>query len=452
MNKTRGKIIIKNIITFLILFGILYVAYQFYQSNNFNEFIKSESKMQTAKFKRDEEIKYDKTRSYKIQSEEYNDAMFLKKVKVRKNTPYKVTCNVKTRNVESRDNIAGVGAQISISNTTERSNSIAGTQEWQKIEMIFNSKNREEVEIGFRLGGVSGEAKGEAWFSNFSIEEGVQENNNNWKFACFIFEETNVKINDKQVNINVTPRDISDIKDTIKRFETSCSQLSANKMTAECDVYQIKEPITQLSYDEEFGYYVSSENVENQIKGIIDQKDYDHIFVIIKLGNEKHQNDIQIKDWIGLGSMDYYGIGYSNIRLPNDSKSYIYKYNTKINQFPEEVFLHEFLHTLERNAKEYGFERPELHDYEKYGYKNEQLTGQKKWYKDYMNKNIKTSENKRIGLPKEIYILKPSKSSNFEYSYKMKEFKEPQNLVEEIQSIFKNFTRNIKIVMGKKGT
>ena len=45
--------------------------------------------------------------------------------------------------------------------------------------------------------------------------------------------------------------------------------------------------------------------------------------------------------------MDYYGIGFSNIRLPNDSKSYIYKYDSRINAFPEEVFLHEFLHFLE---------------------------------------------------------------------------------------------------------
>ena len=44
--------------------------------------------------------------------------------------------------------------------------------------------------------------------------------------------------------------------------------------------------------------------------------------------------------------MDYYGIGFSNIRLPNDSKSYIYKYDSRINAFPEEVFLHEFLHSL----------------------------------------------------------------------------------------------------------
>lgn len=136
--------------------------------------------------------------------------------------------------------------------------------------------------------------------------------------------------------------------------------------------------------------------------------------------------------------MDYYGIGFSNIRLPNDSKSYIYKYNRRINTFPEEVFLHEFLHSLERNAEEYGYERPELHDYEKYGYENEALIGQKKWYTDYMNQNINTT-NSKIGLPSEIYNLKPAKSSNFSYSYKMEDvFKEPENIIEEIRELFMN--------------
>lgn len=133
--------------------------------------------------------------------------------------------------------------------------------------------------------------------------------------------------------------------------------------------------------------------------------------------------------------MDYYGIGFSNIRLPNDSKSYIYKYNTKVNTFPEEVFLHEFLHSLERNANENGYEIPELHSYEKYGYKNEPLIGQKKWYTDYMNKEIQTASGK-IGLPKEIYTLKLAKNSNFNNSYKLEEeFKEPENLIEEIAEI-----------------
>ena len=138
--------------------------------------------------------------------------------------------------------------------------------------------------------------------------------------------------------------------------------------------------------------------------------------------------------------MDYYGIGFSNIRLPNDSKNFTYKYNTKINQFPEEVFLHEFLHTLERNSLEYGYERPELHDYEKYGYENEKLIGQKQWYEDYMNKNINTDKG-LVGLPLEIYNLKPAKNSNFINSYKLDVFKEPENIIEEIKQIIDNLIK-----------
>lgn len=141
--------------------------------------------------------------------------------------------------------------------------------------------------------------------------------------------------------------------------------------------------------------------------------------------------------------MDYYGIGYSNIRLPNSSKSYIYRYDTRINIFPEEVFLHEFLHSLERTSEEYGYDIPALHDYEKYGYKNQKLTGLKDWYKDYMNKNIKTS-NGYIGLPEQVYTLKPAKNSDFKYSYKIEEFYEPQNLLEDIKQLFKNVVNNVK--------
>ena len=144
--------------------------------------------------------------------------------------------------------------------------------------------------------------------------------------------------------------------------------------------------------------------------------------------------------------MDYYGIGFSNIRLPNDSKNFTYKYNTKINQFPEEVFLHEFLHTLERNSLEYGYERPELHDYEKYGYENEKLIGQKQWYEDYMNKKIYTS-NGYVGLPEEVYILKHAKRSNFNYPYELDVYSEPQNIIEEIREIFGNLFRNISLII-----
>lgn len=291
---------IGNIISWIIIIAILVVAFSFYKSNNFNEFVRSEMELHTSEFKRDSEIKYSNTDSYKIISNKLNDATFYKTVKVQKNMPYKVTCMVKTEDVITENDISGVGAQISVIGTTEKSIAITGTQDWQKIEMIFNSKDREEVDIGFRLGGYLGKCTGTAWFSDFTIEEGTTNESKNWNFACFIFENTDVIVNGKEVKISVTENDISDIRDTIGRFKATVSELSQNKMTADCDAYIVKEPISKLTYDEEFGYFVAAEDVEDSIKDVISQNDYDHIFVIIRLGNEEYRDDIQINDWIGL--------------------------------------------------------------------------------------------------------------------------------------------------------
>ena len=442
-NKTDIKVFLVNIITTGILIFILFWAWKFYLDNNFNDFLRSEAKLHTSKFLRDKEVKCSDMRSYKIESNEYNDAMFSKEIKVEKNTPYRVSCMVKTNNIEVEKEKSDIGAQISISDTTEKSISVGGTQDWQKLEFVFNSKNREKVDIAFRLGGVEGKAKGEAWFSDFLIEKGNKEENNHWKYSCFIFQNTSVNIDGKQININVTNEDIRNIKQTIKRFERSCNTLSKGKMKANCDIHIIEPPVSSLSYDEDFGYYLEPKDIEPHIKDIIDKNNYDHIFAIVRLGNDQYMTEIEVKDWIGLGSMDYYGIGFSNIRLPNDSKSYTYKYITGINEFPEEVFLHEFLHSLERTAKESGYKIPALHDYDKYGYTDEKLIGQNKWYTDYMNKEIETS-NEKVGLPEEIYNIKPAKNSNFEYSYKLDEYKEPQNFIEEVQQIFNRLYDKIK--------
>lgn len=294
------KIKIVNITSWIIIIIILILAFNFYKHNNFNEFIRSEMNLHTSEFKRDSETKYSKTDSYRITSNTKNDATIYKKVKVEKNTPYKVTCMVKTENVIPENEISGVGAQISIIGTTEKSIAITGTQEWQKIEMIFNSKDREEVDIGFRLGGYLGECTGTAWFSDFTFEEGTLSQNNNWRFACFIFENTDVTINGKNVKLSMTDTDISDIRDTMRRFRSTIREISNSKIIADYDTYIVREPINKLSYDQEFGYYVAAEDIENSIKDIVKENEYDHIFVVIRLGDEEHKEDIQINDWIGL--------------------------------------------------------------------------------------------------------------------------------------------------------
>ena len=422
-------------IIFLIMFVV--VVFKIYKGKDFNNFTLSEKNMGTSVFKRDNEQKYNDKASYNIESPDYNDAMFYESIQVKKDTPYKVTCMVKTADVESKNKSDGSGAQISVEGTTDRSMAISGTTDWQQIEMIFNSKNKETVNVGFRLGGYVDDCEGKAWFSDFKIEEGKKEENTEWKFACFIFNTLSTTINGENLNYTLSNTDISDIQSTIRRFESAAKTLSGDKMTASCDIYKKDTPINTLTYDEEYGYYVAPETIGNQIKDEIALHDYDHIFIIFKL------DDKEVKDWVGLGSMDYYGVGYSNIRLSNKARNYLYKYDSRINRFPEEVFLHEFLHSLERTLKEYDYEIPALHDNEKYGYKNELAEGLKAWYEDYMTSNIKAGD-KLIGLDPIVYKLKPAKESNFIESQNLgNAFYEPQNIFQEIAQIFEKAKRNI---------
>lgn len=165
-----GRII--YIIILIILFAFAYKLYLVYSLNNFNEFKMTEYKPYTSEFVRDNEVKCSDSASYKISSKQENDAMFYKTITVTPNTPYKVSCMVKTEDVKTKKEASNAGAHISIANTVEKSKSITGTNDWQKLEFIFNSKNRTSVDLGFRLGGYNDNCTGTVWFSDLKIESG----------------------------------------------------------------------------------------------------------------------------------------------------------------------------------------------------------------------------------------------------------------------------------------
>ncbi len=90
---------IGSLIFILFVIAILISLHKVYKTHYFNDFYKAEYNLNTTKFTRDGEVKYSDAYSYKLESKEYNDAMFYKTVDVEKNTSYKVTCMVKTENV-----------------------------------------------------------------------------------------------------------------------------------------------------------------------------------------------------------------------------------------------------------------------------------------------------------------------------------------------------------------
>lgn len=442
------KNIFRKIISFLMLIVVIYLLIQIfgvYKEKNLNDFIRAEQNLYTSKFTRDFNVKTGDKASYKIESTTFNDAMFFKEMDVTPNTSYKVSCLVKTKDVVAKETNKGGGAQISIEGTVARSNYITGTNDWTELTLYFNSKNQTKVNIGFRLGGYSDVCTGTAWFDNITVKKGITDKSKEWNFIFLIFNNLDVKLNQngvmKEYKLSMNSENIQTLMENMARFKSSFEEFAEKKMEINYDIIQIYEPITSLSYDEKNAYYVSPEDIHEVLERYLNMKEYDHIFVGVKLGDLSENIEIPVKDWIGLGGMEYSGLGFSNIRLPNDYRSAVYKYIPRRNEFPEEVFVHEFLHTLERNSKEYGYERPELHDNENFGYKNKEIIGLKEWYIDYMNHTIKDSKGNTYGLPEEVYTLKPVHESDFSYYTTIDIEHEPQNIIEEIRDVIKNFIR-----------
>jgi len=442
---------IRNIIIDLFIIGIaVYMIAGVYPKYNFNEFEKSVSEQGKTNFTRDKEERYIEDRSYKIENSDYTDSLFFKTVEVTPNTPYKVTCKIKTRNVENEGDKLSGGAHISISGTLERSKSLYGTQDWTEVSFLFNSKNRTSVDIAFRLGGYDCNAKGEAWFTDFTLEKGALDTDKNWHFACFIFQNVDAMAEGdgikKRVKLTMNERDKQDIYEDMERLKSTCEAFSNGQMQVSYDIIEIDAPIASISYSEaDAGFYIDPVDVQKQIDHYVQKTEYDHIYIATVLGDLNSSHYLtNTADWVGLGGMDYYGIGFSNLRLPNSENNYTYKYDEQINTFPEEVILHEFLHTLERNSKEYGYETVELHDSEKYGYRTEKKVGLKTWYEAYMQGTIPDGKGGKVGLKPHIYTSKPIHESNFQVAILLNDLREPEGIVEEVTV----FCKRARAVIG----
>lgn len=294
MRKSR----LSSWISIAILITIVFVLFGIFKSHYFNGFVKAEITLGISEFRRDKTVKYSDMDSYRITSLTQNDAAFYKEIQVEPHTPYKITCMVKTENViPSAINTDG-GACISIIEASEISKSITGTSDWQKVEMMFNSKNRTTIKLGFRLGGNTGKAKGTAWFSDFKLEKGLNSSDTTWNVACFIFENTDVEINGERMKFSMSSGEMNAIKDDMDDYKSSCKSLSDGKMRVNYKIYNIKEPLTTISYSEEHGYYFDPYDVRTFIEDIVLENNYDYIFTVVKMGN--NEKEIPVESWVGL--------------------------------------------------------------------------------------------------------------------------------------------------------
>ena len=229
--KLRKKIsIFFNIIILIVAIIAIVKLWHIYKINDFKEFTKAEFESGISEFTRDDKVKYSNAYSYKIYSSDYNDALIYKNIQVDRNTPYKVSAMVKYENVENREELSEGGVNIAIMDTLEKSESYVGSSEWKRISFEFNSKERDNINIAFRLGSYDDNSKGTVWFTNFKIEKGNKIDNSNWHCAFFIMKNINVDVKNDRVRTNVRlalkDDEVALLRDNMERFKQSIKELS----------------------------------------------------------------------------------------------------------------------------------------------------------------------------------------------------------------------------------
>ena len=447
MMKIIGRIIYWGLIIGLIVFGVY-----MYNTRFFNDYYKT-MKNKNADFSRVKvEDSYagleSESKAYKITCEDYNNALFYKEINVKKNTPYKVSCYIKTEDIEYKilDEYKNVGveytggANICIYGKNERSEILTGTNGWQKLEFIFNSLEEDKVKIGFRLGTDAADAKGTVYFHDIKVEEGKIEDTSSWKFGMFVFKNINVTIDDVKYKAAMNDTDLEIIRQNVDLFDNSITNMSDGKIDAQSEIKYFEEPIKSVSKDNINGYYIEVNDVYDIIKDEINSYEYDHVFFIFKsdnLNKEVDEKELENQiDWVGLGGMHYNSLGYSNIRLPltYNSGRHMFIYDKNINTFPEEVFVHEFLHNLERVSKDMDIDYTSIHSYQEYGYANHSVRKLKTWYTDFLNKEITNSNsNDFYGLEEDVYkYANLANASDFKNTKEIDFDNEPENIKEAI--------------------
>ena len=76
-------------------------------------------------------------------------------------------------------------------------------------------------------------------------------------------------------------------------------------MEVDYDIYEIEEPLKSVTYSEEYEYYVDPTDVKTMLEQYIKQEEYDHIFVIVRLGDNQKNIEVPVNDWIGLRRNGY---------------------------------------------------------------------------------------------------------------------------------------------------
>ena len=344
--------------------------------------------------------------SYCIRDTRANDLRIKKVFKVKPDTIYYVTADVKTEDVVNHENTENpIGACIS-TNDWFCSRSLFGTNDWQTIGVLGRSDDAGNLMVSLNLGYTFNTCCGSAWFENFRFTpaERYVKGGNTWRFLAVLVTESGIETYDEEserylsLSHTMSEAERTAIRQSLYNFERDFTRDGEGLIGAKVDILELRAKCTAYTKSD-IGYLISGPDACRYLEDNgVRIEAYDHVFMIVC------QPSLPVK-YYGLGGLPIKNrVGFSFILHADVENSLHYLSGKRENSWPSAIYMHEFLHSIESCANSLGLPVPMV-DGERSGYAD--LDEYRLWYHDFIHNKIEGNQRGR-GVDSRILRLRPS--------------------------------------------
>ena len=343
--------------------------------------------------------------SYCLRDTRANDLRIQRMFRVNPDTIYYITADIRTENVINHENQENpIGACLS-TNDWFCSKSLFGTNDWQSVGVLGRSDEEGRLWVSFNLGYTFNTCSGCAWFENVRFQPILPTRNhkNTWRFLAVIVSESGIDTEHEGSRLclshSMSEQERHLIRKSLYDFERDFCEDGEGLVDCKVDILELRKKCTAYT-KADIGYLISGPDACRYLEenGVCIEK-YDHVFMIV------FQPSLPA-NYFGLGGLPIKGsVGFSLILHADANNSLHYLSGKRENTWIPTIYMHEFLHSIERCANALRLPVPMV-DGDRFGYP--EVDEYRLWYRDFIHNRL-WKNGKNHGVDARIWQLRPSR-------------------------------------------
>jgi len=325
--------------------------------------------------------------------------------RLKPNTTYVVSGEIKTENVVSHEDTYGDrGANICAGDYYNNSTAILGDSDWESVYVLVTTGSSGVLKVSMNLGYFYNDCTGTAWFHGLTVREVADyaEECPTWNYLFVALGNTSLHTYDeelkKQLDLSgtMTEETYRALCKCVEDFETDLERIADGMFRVKADVIRCDAEMNDYTKGTS-GYYIKNTSAYQYLnEQNIDIDDYDHVIFVADFP------DLPRK-YFGLGgTMINDKRGFSLIVYGGNVSEYCYNITQK--NWPAGVYVHEFLHTMDTYGRWFGSTGANPDGAETYGYPN--VDHWRTFYADIIHDRV-LYKDEYIGVDPFIWQIPP---------------------------------------------